>query len=181
MFPRYHIIRADANEVFGSVTATTHGSETWVGDERLGYLMGESKFIFGRWHKRGDSWGFVPHDTSVIEMLRPDTEWGILDGYWGERAELVLDANCKWQKAVCEEATTIIVPSAGRRWGKEVNRKALSAMMQRGFAAAVTSRVWCHGHWISYRGRARSKKTGVCANCLKFSRKGTSCTPNKRK
>jgi hypothetical protein len=104
LFPRYHIIRADANEVFGSVTATTYGSETWVGDEWLGCLMGKDRFIFGRWHERGDSWGFVPDDTSVIEMLRPNTEWGILDGHWGERAELVLDATSKWQKALYEES-----------------------------------------------------------------------------
>jgi hypothetical protein len=104
LFPSFHIIRLDANEVLGSVRATTYGSETWVGDGQIGYLMADDKFIFGRWHKRGDSWAFVPGDSGVIEILRPDTDWVVLDGYWGERAELVFDANRKLQKALYQES-----------------------------------------------------------------------------
>jgi hypothetical protein len=102
LFPRFHIIRLDANEVLGSVTATTYGRETWVGDGHIGYLMAAGKFIVGRWHTQGDSWGFIPGDSGLIEILRPNTEWIILDGYWGERAELILDANRQWQKATYE-------------------------------------------------------------------------------
>jgi len=104
MFPRFHIIRRDAGEVLGSLTATTYGSEAWVGDGHIGYLMADDKFIFGRWHKRGDSWAFIPDDSRVIEILHPDADWVVLDGYWGERAELVFDANRKWQKALYQES-----------------------------------------------------------------------------
>ena len=103
-FPRFHIIRRDVGEILGSVTALTFGNETWVGNGFIGCLMADNKFVFGRWHTRGDSWAFIPDDSGVIEMLRPDTEWVVLDGYWGERAELVLDANRKWQKALYEES-----------------------------------------------------------------------------
>ncbi|MGZ4888143.1 MAG: hypothetical protein ACXWBH_03110 [Candidatus Angelobacter sp.] len=108
MFPRFHIIRSDAGEFFGSVTATTFGNETWVGDGWIGCLMADKKFIFGRWHKGGyvrrDSWAFVPDDPGIVEVLQLDTEWVILAGYWGERAELVLDPDRKWQKALYEES-----------------------------------------------------------------------------
>ncbi len=108
MFPRFHTIRRDAGEILGSVTSTTFGAETWVGDECLGCLMTEGRFIFGRWHKRGyvrrDFWAFVPDDPAVIERLLPSTEWTILDGYWGERAELVLDTTRKWQKSLHDDS-----------------------------------------------------------------------------
>lgn len=103
-FPRFQIIRRGAGEVLGALTATTYGNETWVGDGQIGCLMTDGQFIFGRWHKREDSWAFIPNDPDVIEILRPDTEWTVLDGYWGERAELVFDANRKWQKALYQKS-----------------------------------------------------------------------------
>jgi hypothetical protein len=108
LFPRFHIIRRDAGEILGSVTSTTFGTETWVRDECLGCLMAEERFIFGRWHKGGyarrNFWAFVPDDPAVIERLLPDTEWAILDGYWGERAELVLDTTRKWQRSLYDDS-----------------------------------------------------------------------------
>ncbi len=104
MFPLFHIIRRDAGEVFGSVTSTTYGSEMWVGDGQIGYLMADDKLVFGRWHKRGDSWAFIPDGSGVIEILLPDTDWVVLDGYWGERAELVLGSASKWQKSLYEDS-----------------------------------------------------------------------------
>ena len=104
MFPRFHIIRRDVDEVLGSLTATTHGSETWVGDGQIGYLMSDGKFIFGRWRSREALWSFVPDDQGVVDVLPPDTEWVVLDGYWGERAELVFDANRPWQKALHQQS-----------------------------------------------------------------------------
>jgi hypothetical protein len=98
-FPRFHVIRHDSGEVFGSVTATTYGIETWVGDGWIGYLLVGMKPISGRWHARGESWGFMPDDHCVGQELRTDTECTVLDGYWGERAELVLDSDRKWQAA----------------------------------------------------------------------------------
>ena len=104
MFPRIHIVRRDAAEILGSVTALTFGNETWVGDGFIGCLMAGKKFIFGCWHLRGDFWAFAPDDLTVIETLLPDTEWAILDGYWGERAELVLDTTREWQKSLYDDS-----------------------------------------------------------------------------
>lgn len=98
MFPLFHITRSDSGEVPGSVTATTFGTETWVGDAWIGYLIADVRPISGRWHAQGDYWGFVPDDLDAVQLLRPDTECVVLDGYWGERAELVLDLDRKWQK-----------------------------------------------------------------------------------
>jgi hypothetical protein len=99
MFPRFRITRSDFGEFFGSVTATTCGAETWVGDGRVGYLMFESRPISGRWHVRGSSWGFTPDAHDAIHEIHLDTDCMVLDSYWGERAKLVLDEGRRWQKA----------------------------------------------------------------------------------
>jgi hypothetical protein len=99
MFPLFRIRANASGEVVGAVTSTTFGKETWVDDGFLGYLMKDECLISGRWHKRGDSWGFVPHHKDVVETLRPDSEWQIIDWYWGERTALVLDSKRIWIKA----------------------------------------------------------------------------------
>ncbi len=98
-FPRFHIVRSDSGEILGSVTATTFGNEKWVSDGCVGYLMADMKPVSGRCHVQGDFWAFVPDDHCAIQVLRPDTECVVLDGYWGERAELGLDPDRIWQKA----------------------------------------------------------------------------------
>lgn len=108
MFPRFHIVRRESAEILGTVTALTFGNETWVGDGFIGCLMADQKFIFGRWHKGGyarrDFWIFIPDNPGFIETLPPVTDWVILDGYWGERAELVLDTTRKWQRSLDENS-----------------------------------------------------------------------------
>lgn len=108
MFPRFHMVRRDADEILGTVTALTFGNETWIGDGFIGCLMADRKFIFGHWHKGGyarrDFWTFVPDEPDAVKTLLPDTDWTILDGYWGERAELVLDTTRKWQRSLYEDS-----------------------------------------------------------------------------
>ena len=65
----------------------------------LGYLIDGSKFVYGRFIK------FYENDfTTIFEsendaiILSKQKAYPVLDGYWGERAELVLDENRKWNK-----------------------------------------------------------------------------------
>jgi len=90
-------MRSDASEVLGTVSATTFGKETWVADQCLGYLMRGTNLIYGRWHSRGEHWGFRPEEPAALAHLHP-VEWQVMDGYWGERAELVFDSNREWKR-----------------------------------------------------------------------------------
>jgi hypothetical protein len=96
MFPRFVVSRIEGSIAFGTVTGTLHGSETWIADGWLGHLKSDSRFVYGRWHKLDEWWGFAPQDSSDVERLRRQSEWEVLDLYWGERAELVLDSSRRW-------------------------------------------------------------------------------------
>jgi hypothetical protein len=98
MFPRFRIRANASGEAVGAVTSTTFGKETWVGEGFLGYLMSTECLIYGRWHRRGDSWGFVPDQKDIVGTLSPDSEWQVIDCYWGERTALVLDSKRIWIK-----------------------------------------------------------------------------------
>jgi len=61
--------------------------------------MGGGKLVRGRWHHGGgDLWKFEPDDRNQLNAIQATPEWEILDGYWGERAEIVLDATRRWDK-----------------------------------------------------------------------------------
>lgn len=110
MFPRIRTVQSEFDklgEVVGLVTATTYGRETWVGDRWIGYLMADGRLVRGRWHAGGDLWGFAPENSDAVREFHPDSEWIILDGYWGGRAELVLDLGRQWQKKRFEPSRAI--------------------------------------------------------------------------
>lgn len=100
LFPVFRIIAgaepASASGLLGVVSSTQLGGETWVGDGCLGYLKCGNSLVLGRWHRRGERWEFVPGRLEHLAPLRGVTEFEVLDGYWGERAELVLDRALAW-------------------------------------------------------------------------------------
>ncbi|HET8667403.1 MAG TPA: hypothetical protein VFM10_05435 [Terriglobales bacterium] len=76
MFPRFRITEANSTEAIGTLTATTCVSENWVGGGWLGYLMVNAQQLTrGRWHARGNLWGFEPECSTAIQLLRPDSTW----------------------------------------------------------------------------------------------------------
>ena len=110
MFPCFRVAQnplSEPSEVLGFVTATTYGQERWVGDGWIGYLMVDMKLIPGRWHLRGDLWGFAPQNPGAVQALSADSEWTILDGYWGGRAELVLDSGRQWKRVRFERGDAV--------------------------------------------------------------------------
>lgn len=82
--------------VVGNVASTTHENENWVGEGWIGYLMDDGNLIPGRWHRREDLWAFAPENPDQCRTILGRIEWEILDGYWGVRAELVLDKTLQW-------------------------------------------------------------------------------------
>ena len=70
-----------------------------IKENNLGYLVDGSRFVYGRFIK------FNENDLTTIFESENDTiilseqkAYSVLDGYWGQRAELVFDENRKWNK-----------------------------------------------------------------------------------
>lgn len=77
-----------------TVVTTKSGSHQWVGDGQPGFLRHNAAVYEGRWHTQGELWNFVP----VIRITDVQSEYGVLDYYWGERARLTLDPQLVWTK-----------------------------------------------------------------------------------
>src|SRR5437899_4102055 len=111
MLPQFRVSEygpMEARVVAGSVTATTHGGETWVGEGWIGYLKADGDHLVrGRWRQRGQLWAFEPDDEEDVQAIRTQPQWMILDGYWGARAELVLDRDRQWRKAPFDASDAI--------------------------------------------------------------------------
>ena len=107
MSPRFPIFRLTEAEtscaqpkLVGSLDSTRFGPETWVDDRYLGYLKRNEIFVPGRWHRVAGHWEFVLQNPSDVDRLVGVSEFEVLDGYWGERAELVLGTSIRWAEAV---------------------------------------------------------------------------------
>jgi hypothetical protein len=110
MFPRFRLVQnelSETGEVLGLVTATTYGQETWIDDRWIGYLVADTHLIRGRWNRRDDLWGFVPDKPGALQAPVASSEWMVLDGYWGGRAEIVFDRGRQWQRARFEVADAV--------------------------------------------------------------------------
>jgi hypothetical protein len=108
--------QTETPRVLGRLTRTTHGREPWVGDGWLGFLMADAKLIAGRWHQRGDLWEFAPDNPDDLATIRTRPDWNVLDGYWGERAELVLDRTRRWDKDRVQPTDAIRVQGPTGVW-----------------------------------------------------------------
>jgi hypothetical protein len=101
LFPTFHVIerRLDDDQValLGSVSATEAAGNTWVADRYLGYLKHGDSLVYGRWHSAGDHWKFVVDKSQNTSGLSDGNEFEILDSYWGERVELVLNRGITWR------------------------------------------------------------------------------------
>ena len=118
-YPRFRVLAIrEENEValLGSLTTTTYGSETWISDGWVGDLLRDEVIIPGRWRAHGHQWAFTLEKREDLDSLRSKGEWDVLNGYWGERAEIVLDTSRQWRKMRFEVSDAIEFRNEKGRW-----------------------------------------------------------------
>jgi hypothetical protein len=73
----------------------------WIGEGRIGCLyLRSGRFAWGRFcnvHLSQSACVFVPDDQTLLGQLMVGESYAYLEGYWGERAELVLDTARIWR------------------------------------------------------------------------------------
>jgi hypothetical protein len=84
--------------LIGELSNTRYGSQTWIRSGWLGDLRVGSRFVRGRWSEADGRWVFAPNDQNALETIAELREFDVFDGYWGERAELVLDESLTWRE-----------------------------------------------------------------------------------
>jgi len=75
----------------------------FLGERWIGCVdTGDGRFLWGRFigiDLPRHTGNFVPDDPDAADILHAGGSYPYLDGYWGERAELVLDATRTWRES----------------------------------------------------------------------------------
>lgn len=107
-FPNFHIESIERAvprpRLTGRPSSQTFGSHKWIDDGWIGYLRYGTRLVPGRWRAAGDAWQFTLRRAADLEALEGVSEVEALDGYWGERAELVLSEDLTWGPAEWRKA-----------------------------------------------------------------------------
>ena len=174
IFPAFHLQRSsvlEATAVVGSVTRTTHGRENWVGDGWFGFLKAGDQLIPGRWHRREDSWAFAPDNVGDLDAIRARPEWEVLDGYWGERAEIVLDQARQWHKAAFQPTNAIRFEGPAGTWVREASDsdttggEIIKAGWDHEHCAICWETLGPGGQSYGYVSAQGARRTWVCEQC----------------
>jgi hypothetical protein len=102
--------------VYGHLSRTWHGRENWVSDHWLGVLVRDKQAVAGRWKASPEGWVFLLEDSAALGAFEPGARWDVLDGYWGERAEIVLDASRRWHETTFAPSDAVEFRGGGTRW-----------------------------------------------------------------
>jgi hypothetical protein len=105
MFPSFKInqvIKAEKGlELTGIISSDSFRGHKWVNDKWVGSLRINDSMVFGRWYKQNSDWKFV---VDFEDIPKADFSVGqkveLIDGYWGERVELVIDKSIRWKEAI---------------------------------------------------------------------------------
>jgi len=151
-YPKFRVTQikeGDEVALLGLITATKHGSQTWIGDHWLGYLLRNGEVIPGRWRAEGKQWAFVLKNRQVLDSIRGEVQWDVLDGYWGERAEIVFDTSRDWRKMQFQSSDAVeFQREKARLWTRADAAKSEGGKLIEGG--------WDHEHCAIY-----SEKIGV--------------------
>jgi hypothetical protein len=86
-------------ELTGIISSDSFNGQKWVDDNWVGYLKVNDLMVFGRWNRQNSFWKFAvdSEDVSKADFF-VGQEVEIIDGYWSERVELVIDKSIKWRE-----------------------------------------------------------------------------------
>jgi hypothetical protein len=92
----------------------------WVGEGWIaGLYFGGGRFLWGRFRdvdSAAHTGSFYPDQVAEMSTLRLADSYPFMDGYWGGRAELVLDERRRWQRTRFEPSDLVRFPAAGGGW-----------------------------------------------------------------
>lgn len=102
LLPRITPIEISHDIISCEFQDSKHIGEKWIGC----IITGVPEFIWGRFlkvekHKGVCEFQFDKKDD--FDKVLTNSEYWYLDGYWGERAELVFNNNYKWEKKLFEK------------------------------------------------------------------------------
>jgi hypothetical protein len=110
--PRFQILAILTDRCPGRFDPSSWVGENWI----TGLYLGGGRFLWGRFRDvdaAARTCSFSPEHLAELSMLRPTESYPFMDGYWGERAELVLDESRSWQRAVFEASDMVLFPGPG--------------------------------------------------------------------
>ena len=93
----------DGLRLYGQLDSTSHGDGTELKSGHVCYLRFGTRVIFGALETEGDGWAFtLKPDPAIENPAFPDgvelhREFEVWDGYYGQRAAIVLDGSLKWE------------------------------------------------------------------------------------
>ena len=114
--PRLSITAVAEGQFIGALDPSPYIGENWVGC----VITTEGRFVWGRFVRvdtTANLCTFKPDETDNLSYLEVGRAYPCLDGYWGERAELVLDRQRIWRRARFEPSDAIwFKRTEGERW-----------------------------------------------------------------
>jgi hypothetical protein len=148
-------------------------SSPWVKEDGIAGVYDQGpRFVWGRFRQvnSGDSTcSFYPDEAGGSCPLQPGTSYPYIDGYWGERAELVLDQSRTWtETAFAPSDMVLFYPDQGGRLGTRSSPNAPAG-------GDVVPGGWDHEHcaicWRTIgcggepRGYFGDPDTWICGEC----------------
>ena len=78
--------------------------QKWIDDNYIGYLKIGNQLISGRWHFVDDkTWKFDINEKFENLPFSSGDTIECIDGYYGERAEIIFNSNIKWEKQIFDD------------------------------------------------------------------------------
>ena len=88
----------NSSTIVGVINETNYVDQVWISDGHYGFLFSGNRIVKGRWTSQGNQWSFKIENIEDALFCAGTSVFSILDWYWGERAEIVLNAALIWQK-----------------------------------------------------------------------------------
>lgn len=164
--PRFLITAALDGSCIGRFDPSPFIGESWIGC----LYLADERFIWGRFIQvdlRQHTCEFLPDNPTTMVLLRVGTPYPYLDGYWGERAELVLKTDQTWREANFQpsDAVQVSVPQ-GIMWTRSTEKAPIGDRIPNGWdhehCSICWERIGCEGQATGFVNEADDWVCGEC-------------------